>query len=249
MAGDWVKTYRKMLASEVFLDSDPYLLKLWIYCLLKANWKPKPFSGVMIPIGSFAFVSRNLAGVLGVSRGKLWRDINKLETMSQIETQTNRNFTVVSICNWETYQDIEDDDRDTDEPQTETKTGRKRTTGGTTNGTTNKEVKKGRSKEVKETTASQSVPIPENLNQPDFVSALEDFRQMRREIKKPFTPAAEKKLFAKLAKWGTEKAIVALDKSTENSWQGVFEPKPEDMPATVVSRVPTDADLAEWSPD
>jgi biotin operon repressor len=249
MAGDWVKVYRKMLSSEVFADPDPALLKLWMYCLLKANWKPKMFSGELIPVGSFAFVSRNLASVLGVTKSKLWRDINKLEIGTQIETQTNRKFTVVSICNWETYQGLEDDDRnanrDTNRDKNETQIGTK----SVQKRTTNKEVKKERREEVKKQAAAQPVEIPQNLNQPDFIAALADFRQMRKEIKKPITPAAEKKLFARLEKWGVEKSIVALDRSTESQWQGVFEPKPEDMPAVAVSRVPTDQDLADWTPD
>jgi len=247
MAGDWVKAYRKMLTSEVFADPDPALLKLWIYCLLKANWKPKMFSGVLIPVGSFAFVSRNLASVLGVTKSKLWRDINKLENGTQIETQTNRKFTVVSICNWETYQGLEDDERnanrDTDrnanETQIGTKSGQKRNT--------NKEVKKERSKE--QPTPAAPVEIPEALNSTVFKETLEEFRKMRSEIRKPMTPTAEKAILKKLAAWGVEAAIVALEKSTESQWQGVFKPKPEDMPAVEVSRVATDEDLLNWTPD
>lgn len=68
------------------------------------------------------------------------------------------------------------------------------------------------------------VVFPEALNTERFKAAWETWVTHRKEIKhalKPTTIAAQLK---KLAGWGEEKAIKAIETSIENGWQGIFEP-------------------------
>ena len=69
-----------------------------------------------------------------------------------------------------------------------------------------------------------SFPIPEILNTPDFREAWETFCQHRKEIKKPFTKTSADAALKKLAAIGEARAITSLKHSTENGWQGIFEP-------------------------
>lgn len=64
--------------------------------------------------------------------------------------------------------------------------------------------------------------LPNNLNTPAFVSALELFAKMRFEIKKPLSETALTMLLVKLEKVGADAAIKLLHESTSNQWQGVF---------------------------
>ena len=57
-----------------------------------------------------------------------------------------------------------------------------------------------------------------------FTTAWGDFVDHRRAIKHPLTEAATKRIIAKLADWGEDDAVAALDLSIENGWRGVFEP-------------------------
>lgn len=59
---------------------------------------------------------------------------------------------------------------------------------------------------------------------PAFAESWAGFVEFRRSAKKACTPRAEKLLFARLEKWGEEKAIRALDLSTESGWLCVIDP-------------------------
>lgn len=111
MAG-WLKLHRKILESQVF--SDPDLLRLWIMLLCRANFKTSYFRGREIGVGQVAFSQRLFCDSLGVSKGKLHRDLNKLKAAGMLSIEAGRDFSVASICNWETYQGIDQDDRGAD---------------------------------------------------------------------------------------------------------------------------------------
>lgn len=101
--GDWIKLYRKTLDSCV--ASDDWLCRLWVQLLLRANWKPSWFAGTQIEVGQLAFSQGNLAAELKVHRSTLTRGLKKLSDLGQITvSNANNRFSVVTICNWETYQ-------------------------------------------------------------------------------------------------------------------------------------------------
>ena len=83
-------------------------------------------------------------------------------------------------------------------------------------------------------------PLPEFLD-PDL---WEDFRQLRKEIKKPLTPTAEKMALKKLIGLHAENYDCnrIISRSIENSWQGLF-PKDDDKKPKV-SQVKTQAERA-----
>lgn len=63
-----------------------------------------------------------------------------------------------------------------------------------------------------------------------FKKALNDFRIMRKQMKKPMTERAEELLLAELGKYDLKTAIIMLEKSILHNWLGVFPLKPEDTP-------------------
>lgn len=111
MAG-WLKLHRKILESQVF--SDPDLLRLWIMLLCRANFRPSFFRGREIGVGQVAFSQRLFCDSLGVSKGKLHRDLNRLKLAGMITIEAGRDFSIASVSNWETYQSAEEDERGAD---------------------------------------------------------------------------------------------------------------------------------------
>ncbi len=111
-AGGFILVHRKMLESITM--SDDWLCRLWMTCLLKANFKTGFFKGDEIPPGSFAFSYRLFSESLGVSKGKLRRGLSKLNQSGQITVKAGRDFSTVTICNWSTYQDWSKGSRDAD---------------------------------------------------------------------------------------------------------------------------------------
>lgn len=133
MAGDWIKLHRKVIESQVFSDGE--LFRLWTYLLVRANYKPSFFRGVRVEIGQVAFSQRMLVETLGVSRGTIQRHLKKLEDMGNITVNASRDFSVVTISQWSSYQTADDPVRSTNGTTDE---ATDRTTNGSTDRTTNR---------------------------------------------------------------------------------------------------------------
>ena len=78
-------------------------------------------------------------------------------------------------------------------------------------------------RQTKEPEAPPSIPA--SLDHPSFISAWNDYRQHRKEIKKPLTPTAEKRQLARMEKLGLDRAIAATEHSIAQGWRGIFEEK------------------------
>lgn len=154
MAGDWIKVHRKIADSQVF--SDEGVLRLWIYLLCRANYKASYFRGRRIEVGQVAFSYRSLADTLGCSPATLVRRIDKLQDWGNLVVKAEREFTVVTICNWSTYQSYDDDARNADE----TPVKHQRNTNEYTNEYVPKKERREEVKEGKKTPDSSEPALP-----------------------------------------------------------------------------------------
>lgn len=68
-------------------------------------------------------------------------------------------------------------------------------------------------------------PLPHQLDDPEFREAWQRWHDHRAEIRHPLTPTTERLQLKKLAAWGSERAVAALEHSISNGWQGIFEPE------------------------
>lgn len=111
MAGDWIKLHRCITESGLFADD--WLTRLWIWCLVRANYGPQTFYGATIHPGEFVTSMENAAEVLGKSKSTVWRGLQKLASDEyrcielRLLINVKRKFTVITICNWTTYQSTE----------------------------------------------------------------------------------------------------------------------------------------------
>ena len=112
MADGWVKLHTKLLDSRVFANEG--LLKVWIYCLCRAN-RGKAFvpittgrgkTDVELSPGQFIFGRNSAAQKLGMSSSTVWKRMNKLKNMRNVDIKSNSHYSVVTICNWEAYQHV-----------------------------------------------------------------------------------------------------------------------------------------------
>lgn len=107
-----------------FYFSEPFTrIAAWIDLLLMANYKPSVIyvRGIKIDIdrGQIATSSKALAERWRWSRGKVERYLNELEMEQQIEQQKNNVITLLSITNYNKYQDNKTADRAADGQQIE----------------------------------------------------------------------------------------------------------------------------------
>ena len=111
----WIKLHRKLLENPIF--NDPHLLKLWVYCLLKATHKEhKQIVGkqmVELQPGQFVTGRFILAKEYNrdakpndvVSDRTLWRWMKFLEESEFLSIKSTTKYSVVTINNWDKYQD------------------------------------------------------------------------------------------------------------------------------------------------
>lgn len=65
-------------------------------------------------------------------------------------------------------------------------------------------------------------PLP--YKSPEFAEAFEDWKEFRKEIKKPLTPTAFKRQVKFLESLGEQGAMDSINQSIVAGWQGLFPP-------------------------
>ena len=106
----WVKLWRQLLQSDVFADAE--LLRVFIWCLLRANHSPRSVAVktgrgqtvIRVEAGQFIFGRNTAAQELGSKPTPLWKRIQRLEKMGCICLKRNRHFSIITIVNWGTFQ-------------------------------------------------------------------------------------------------------------------------------------------------
>lgn len=109
MAG-WIKIHRKMLANPVVFK-DPDHLAVWMYLLLTASHKKHKtlFGGkpVYIEAGQLITGRLKIARETKVEQHKVDRILKLFKTAQLIEQRAERYGSIISILNWDKYQNIE----------------------------------------------------------------------------------------------------------------------------------------------
>ena len=105
----WIKLYRKSL--ENFTFSDPDYLAVWIRLLLKANFEEHSIifnnQKMLIKSGQLITSRLKIAIESQVQESKVERILKCLENEQQIEQQKFNKFRLITIINWNKYQNNE----------------------------------------------------------------------------------------------------------------------------------------------
>jgi hypothetical protein len=117
----FVKIDREILNSYCF--SNPNHFKIWIWMLVKANYK-KSFvpinlgngiSTVEIDRGQFIFGRFKAEEELNLDGSLIYRALKKFEELGQVKLESNNRYTVITICKYDDYQSNIDSNRTADE--------------------------------------------------------------------------------------------------------------------------------------
>ena len=133
----YIKIHREILDSYCFSSSNS--LKIWIWLLVKANFKKsfctlKAGKGevtVEINRGQLLFGRFKAEDELGIDGSLIYRVIKKFEELGQIEIESNNQFSIITICKYEDYQgEINSNEQQTNSKRTtnEQRMNNKRTT-------------------------------------------------------------------------------------------------------------------------
>jgi len=98
----WVKLHRKMLDWEWYDNLNVW--RVFIHCLLMANFKDKKWHGKTIKRGSFVTSSIKLAKEVCLGRQQTRTALNKLKLTNEITIKTTSKYTEITVNNYNRYQ-------------------------------------------------------------------------------------------------------------------------------------------------
>ena len=78
--------------------------RLWIHCLLKANWKDGTFEGQIIPRGSFVTSLKSLATELNITIQQARTSLSHLTSTKEITSKSYSKYRVITINKYDEYQ-------------------------------------------------------------------------------------------------------------------------------------------------
>lgn len=215
----WISLHRKILDNPIVCkDSDH--LAVWIYLLLNATHTNYDaiFKGIRITLvpGQLITGRKSISTQIKVDEFKVQRILKTFENAQQIAQQTSSQNRLISILNWDTYQQ--------GAQQNEQQVHNECTTDAQRVHTNNKDNKVNNDNNDNKKNIGLKKCIEDYTDNPTIIESIKGFIEMRKTIKKPLTDKALVMVFAKLdklTKSETEK-IEILNQSVMNCWQGVF---------------------------
>jgi hypothetical protein len=99
---EYIKLNRKILEWEWW--SDINTSRLFIYMLLKANWKDTRFEGKLIPRGSFVSSIPKLSQETALTVREIRTAISHLKSTGEVTCKTYSKYTVFTVKNYCLYQ-------------------------------------------------------------------------------------------------------------------------------------------------
>lgn len=140
----WIKIFRELLQWEWFQKAE--MVQLFIYLLLKANCVDKQWQGITIKRGQLATSNATMRQDLRLSEQQIRTCIKRLISTGEITYRSTNRYVVITICNYDKYQEIGNSINEQNNEQTNNQsTDEQRAIN--EQSTTTKEVKNIRSKE------------------------------------------------------------------------------------------------------
>lgn len=143
----WIKIYRGMLDWEWFSISE--MVHLFIYLLLKANIEDKNWRGIEVKRGQLITSVATINNETHLSEQTIRTCLKRLISTNEITSKTTNKYTLITICNYESYQEKKEEiNKQTNEQSNNQVTNEQQTSNKQL--TTTKEYKNKRIKENKE---------------------------------------------------------------------------------------------------
>jgi hypothetical protein len=101
----WIFLHKCLLDWEWYKDINTKCL--FIHCLLKANYSDKEWKGQLIKRGQFFTSTEKLSFELSLSIKQIRTSLKKLEKTKELGIQGASNGTMLTVCKYEDYQNID----------------------------------------------------------------------------------------------------------------------------------------------
>ncbi|HEY7338962.1 MAG TPA: hypothetical protein VH639_28995 [Bryobacteraceae bacterium] len=109
----YVRLHRKILDNPLFKNKPAGWFKIWIFILLRANWResvfrPRQGEAITVPAGSFVTSLEKLGTHAALSKEHARRCLDYLERARSVTLQRTHHWTMITVVNWAAYQQSED---------------------------------------------------------------------------------------------------------------------------------------------
>lgn len=216
----WIKLHRKFISWEWFNVDE--MLKLFIFLLLSANHETVKWKGIEIKRGQLLTGRKSLHEKTKISEQTLRTCLSRLEKTGEINQQSTNKYTIITICNYESYQgDKKQTNQLTNQQLTNNQptTNQQLTTNNNDNNVNNEKEPKDR----------DSVLISSIQIKDEYIDIFKKWLMYKRNRTESYkskdsVQLAYNKLF-KFSKGDITKAIEIIENSMANNWSGFFELK------------------------
>lgn len=101
----WIKLHRRLLEWEWY--SDLKVSRLFIHCLLLANYEDSKWRGIDIKKGSFISSLGNLSQSSGLTIREVRTALTKLKSTGELTSKGHAEYSVFTVVKYEDYQSID----------------------------------------------------------------------------------------------------------------------------------------------
>jgi DNA-binding PadR family transcriptional regulator len=98
----YIKLHRKILDNGVFADAE--LLKVFVWCILKANTTPNVVYGRKVDVGEFITGRITASEELHLKPSTIYKRLQKLKTQGYIDISSNTKNSLITVVNYKSYQ-------------------------------------------------------------------------------------------------------------------------------------------------
>ncbi len=203
LTNGYIKEYRSLISWGWF--KDPFTAHLWEYLRLAANWDESIFKGEPVHRGELVTSYPAMAEATGMSVQNVRTAIRHLKKTGEITMRSYRDFSVVTVVNYNKYQsdDSSEADRPADNLPKPAKCPPK----------------------PKEPKAEKEPDWTERFNEP-VRSAVADWLLYKAERREAYKPTGLKSLLTEIEnrvkKHGEQAVDEVIRLSMANSWKGII---------------------------
>ena len=182
----WIKLHRKITEWEWY--SDINACRVFIHLLIKANRFPGKWKGIDIERGQFITGRTSLSSETSLTEQQIRTALKKLHSTGEISIKSTSKFSIITICNYDNYQDAKCTEQPTDNQQVTSNQP-----ASNQQVTTNKKYKKERKKEEKDFCADpqkDEVQAPKSISKKFIIPSQEEVQKYCLERKNNIDPEA-----------------------------------------------------------
>lgn len=199
-------------------------LGAWLWLLMKAAWKPTKFdvNGKVVTVdrGQLSVSIRHLGDAWGWSKSTTERFLTRLKTETMIETHSGTGRLLITICNYDKYQDISDIHGTASGTRSGTVAGQQRDT---------KEQGNKGTRDIEPNGSISQRGRANDFPKPDFADdqVWSDFLKNRKTKKLTNTSTAHKRMLDDLAKVSAETGWPpgrVFEVCVAKGWGAIFNP-------------------------